>query len=505
LNNSREYAAKLKKLQLLEQREKMRFELPHLYGFPLYSWAEEFIYSDGGPGRMLLLCAANQVSKSSTLIRKNITLATDKTLWPRFFPRREPMTFWYVYPDENKIEEEFRDKWVPEFLPRGTMKDDPIYGWREVRSKQGKLSVHFNSGVVIAFKTWKSDLQSGTLDMVSVDEELPAKLYPELALRLSRYAGIFAMVFTATLNQDFWFRAIEQRGKKDETFVHAKKWQISMEHDCKVYADGSPSPWTEEEVNRVKNSCGSQTEIDRRVHGRFVTEVGVKYSSFSREKNVKPASPTPKGWHYYSGVDIGSGGKNHKAAISIVAVNPSYTYGKLVKFWKGDESHETTNDDILDKYKEMTADIPVLDCEQYDHRARDFFLTAERAGFSFQKANKDHGEDMLNMLFKNQMLDIEEGELTDELVIELSTLRVDTAKTVAKDDGIDSLRYAVSSVEWDLSRIQSNTLIEFKKQSQKKIETSNESHRGDPTLQPEPNEWDSDQEIDDWNDLQGGF
>jgi hypothetical protein len=496
-----EYELKLKKLKLLEERKKLREELPHLYGFPLYKWAREFMES---LNRMKILTAANQISKSSTLIRHAIDLATDKSKWPSYFPRREPMTFWYVYPDETKVEEEFEAKWRREFLPRGDMEFDAVYGWKTTISK-GKRSVHFNTGVTIIFKTWKVDLQSGTVDAVFVDEELPAELYPELAMRISRYAGIFAMVFTATKNQDFWYKAIELRGMRGETFPEAFKLQVSMEHDCRYYEDGTPSPWTIEEVTRIKNSCGTQTEIDRRVHGRFVTEIGIKYTSFSRAKNVKAPLPwaTYKDWHFYSGVDIGSGGKNHPSAISIFAIRPDYAYGRLVRFWKGNDREETTNDAILQKYKELTHDIPVFSGEYYDHRARDFYLLSETHGFGFQKANKDRGDDMLNMLFKNEMLDIDEGPHTDELVAEYMTLRVDQAKTTAKDDGIDSNRYGISDIPWNITNIKSDLLIELAKKS-KPQETSNTDHRGNIEVFKDPNEWDSDREIEMWNSIQEG-
>lgn len=501
-----EYEKKVKKLKLLERREQLRQELPHLYSFPFYKWTREFMDSTGGEERMKLLVAANQISKSSTLIRHVIDLATDKTKWSKYFPRREPQTFWYVYPDENKVEDEFATKWVKEFLPRGEMKDDPTYGWKEVRTKQ-KLSIHFNTGVSIIFKTWNMDLQSGTLDFLAVDEELPEKLYPELAMRLNRYNGIFAMVFTATLNQEFWYRAMEMRGRKEELFRGAEKWQISMEHDCQFYEDGTPSPWTPEEVARIKAKCGSQTEIDRRVHGRFVTEVGVKYSSFSRERNVKPKKDLPKDWHFYSGVDIGSGGKNHPAAISIVAVKPDNTYARLVRFWKGSSDKVTTASDILEIYKDLTRDIPVFIGEYYDYSAKDFGTLAERSGFNFQKANKDRGSDMLNVLFKNEMFDLEEGEHIESLITEYMTLKVDASKSSAKDDGIDSNRYAIAEVPWDVSKIKSETLLNFNKSKDKTPTVDPNDRVAHLNLDKveEANEWDIDKEIEEWNDLSGGF
>ncbi|MFA9263202.1 MAG: hypothetical protein ACEQSB_07775, partial [Undibacterium sp.] len=59
---------------------------------------------------------------------------------------------------------------------------------------------------------------------------------------------------------------------------------------------------------------------------------------------------------------------------------------------------------------------------------------------------------MLNSLFANEMLKIHGGDTENEkLVIELSSLLEVTAKTVAKDDLADPLRYICLAVPWDWS------------------------------------------------------
>lgn len=442
---------------------------------------------------------------SSSLIKKNIRLATDKSLWPEAFPLREPKVFWYIYPDTNKVEEELQAKWIGEFLPQGSMKDDPTYGWEILRLKNGNKAIQFSNGPILYFKTWKSDLQAATVDMVSVDEELPSDLYPELRMRLARYNGIYNMAFTATLNQPYWYQAIERRGCKDELFPDAAKWQVSLDHHCRHYEDGTPSPWTDERINFVKNSCGTQTEIDRRVHGRFVNEQGVKYAGFERQRNVKPKIEIPKNWLWYSGVDIGSGGAAHAAAISIVAIRPDMSYGRLVKFWKGSKNERTTSFDILSKYIEMKAGLPPMVGEYYDHSAADFGIVQERHGYNFQKANKARGEDMLNVLFKNEMLDLEEQENLNDLIIELMTLNEGTKKQNANDHGIDSLRYATSSIPWDLSKIKTEKLITFEKSLTKKPELFESIPGRDYVYVMPRDEWDIDSTIDEYNELAGEF
>ncbi len=496
MDSAREYQKKLEELARLKEEKRLRDELPHLHKFKDYKWSREFIESTD---RMNILVSANQVAKSSTLIRKNILLATNKSLWPKFFPERTPTTFWYVYPDENKVNEEFDTKWM-EFLPKGLSKDDSVYGWHTERQRN-KIVLKFNSGVSIYFKTWSTDNQSGTVDMMSCDEELPEENYPELSMRISRYNGIFNMVFTATLNQPFWYQAIERIGHPDETFKHARKWQVSIPDHCRVYDDGTPSPWTEEKIQSQIQRCGTEKEILRRVYGRFITEEGTKYASFSREKNVKPPIVVPNDWLYYSGVDCGSGGNNHPAAISVIAVRPDYRYARLVRFWKGNKSERTTADDVLKQYMVLTEGLR-LTSQYYDYSNADFKIISDRHGFNFQRANKDRGQDVLNVLFKNEMLDLEEGPHTDRLVVELMTLKETTSKTRAKDDGIDSLRYSTSFIPWDIPDIKTKELHRLlNTKPQLYIPTNDVSERGKEPKPSVENLWDFDKEVDEWNDF----
>jgi hypothetical protein len=103
--------------------------------------------------------------------------------------------------------------------------------------------------------------------------------------------------------------------------------------------------------------------------------------------------------------------------------------------------------------------------QYYDWHSRDFFTIASRNGEAFQPAEKSHeiGEQMLNVLFKNEMLAIYDLEELRPLMEELKNLQEGTNKTKAKDDFIDSLRYAITRIPWDWSAIKSEKL-EVKKQ-----------------------------------------
>jgi len=399
---------------------------------------------------MCLLTAANQISKSSTLIRKTIHWATCKALWPKLW-RRPPKVFFYFYPSYEVATVEVENKWIPEFLPRGPFKDDPVYGWRIEYQKKMVHSIHFNSGVTVYFKSYsqgENTLQSTSVDLLVADEEMPEHLYAELTFRLAATDGYFISAFTATLNQDMWRRAMEGTGDT-ELFPDAFKQTISM-YDCLVYEDGTPSPWTEKRIKEQEAKCTSQTEIDRRIHGKFVTEHGRTFAAFNSTLHFIPPKPTPHDWRVYSGVDLGSGGSNHPAAIVFLAVSPTGNMGWVVDGWRGD-GQVTTAGDVLDKYRELAKKHRIA-VQAYDPHSKDFGTIAERAGMSFMKADKrhDYGEDIINTLFKNKALFLFDTPELRKLGSELTSLQKSTPKTKAKDDFCDALRYAAATqVPWD--------------------------------------------------------
>lgn len=429
--------------------------LPHLYGWPLYTWAKNFIESRN---RINLLCAANQVSKSSTAIRKNIEWACNKKIWKELWPRNpEPRQFWYFYPTLEVATIEFEKKWVPEFMPRGNMKTHEWYGWNAEYSGGELVAIHFNSGVTIYFKTYSQrliNLQTATVHMVSCDEEMPPDYVDELLARLSATGGYFNAVFTATQGFPLWFRAMECIGKPEEVFKQAFKQCISL-YDCQVYDDGSPGPWTIERIKEREQSCTTKNEILRRVYGRFVRDEGRKYDAFSPDKNLVQPAPVPNDWKYYAAVDIGSGGGKHRSSGSIVflAVNPDYTSGRIVQTWRGDHQ-ETTAADILDQYRMMRGKIQIMQA-CYDYQSREFGLLASRSGEPFIPADKARGagEQTVNTLFKSGALVIEDHMDAGKLVTELMSLPAGDKNRSFQDDLADALRYVLLLVPWDYSKI----------------------------------------------------
>ena len=459
----------LKDIQAAENRIMLKQGLPHIYAFKWYKWARAFYETRN---KIALLCAANQISKSSTQMRTCIDWATDKLKWPTLWAH-EPNQFWYLYPTQPQVNAEFETKWK-QFLPKGAFKTDPIYGWKEEKKDGNIIAIHFNSGVHVYFKTYAqnvSALQSGTCDAIFCDEELPEHLFHELIFRISASDGYFRMVFTATLGQDFWRRAMELETLAEdevENLPDAFKTCVSL-YDCQVYEDGSPSPWTEAKINQVVNRCGTHNEILKRVMGRFIMDKGgLKYPTFDYTKHMKKHHMVPKEWLIFGGVDVGGGQapdaeedkkraardkQQHPAAVAFVAVSPDYKTGRVFLGWRGD-NEPTTAGDVAVKYKHMKTTNKIQTANQwYDWASADFFKIALSLGENFERANKSHeiGEDLINTLFKNDMLFIYRTPELEKLAKELTTLRNKSSRP--KDDFIDALRYVVTGIPWDWSGI----------------------------------------------------
>lgn len=406
---------------------------------------------------MNFLCAANQLSKSSTQIRKCIHWATEKSLWSKLWSET-PDQFWYLYPTADVATVEFHTKWKL-FLPRGKMKDDPEFGWQPEFEKGKIKAIHFHSGVHVYFKTYAQDtshLQTGTVYALFCDEELPEQHYAELIFRISSTDGYFHMVFTATLGQEIWRLTMEPENHEEEKFKEAKKWTVSL-YDSQYYEDGSASKWTDERIQMVKNRCATDKDILRRVYGKFIVEkAGLKYPQFNIKRHMKPPHPLPKDWMVWSAVDPGTGGDAHPAGILFMAVSPDYRKGRVFLGWRGENIGDTTAGDVLEKHEDMKKSNAVTTIEQiYDPGCKDFITLAERKGLSFSKANKDHevGTEIVNVLFKNDMISIYDLPELQKLATELSTLRKATLKRNAKDNLADPLRYLCVAIPWDWSAI----------------------------------------------------
>lgn len=517
---------KKRELELLQLKKKNEEQLPHLF-MPMYKWQREIHESTN---RVNLLTAANQIGKSSALIRRKLANCTDPERWLRMWGlTRPPSQFWYFYPDGSTLEKEIDTKWVPEWLPRGVMESDAQYGWRLKKKHGTYFSCEFNAGPIIYFQMYTKSLasvQAGSVFEVTADEELPMDFYSELMFRLTATSGIFTSGFTPTLNQLFWKQAMETQPEK--VLPSAKKLQVSM-YDCLKYDDGTPSKHMNiEKIRLAEERCKNDTERQRRVFGKFVTEEGRTYYAFEYEKNVC-APYDIKGWHVYASVDYGSGDdpeqqkkaknkKNHPAAITFIAVRPDFKKGALFKSWRGDFM-KTTAGDVYNKYIELEKSLPMgnsnVTMKCYDPGAIDFGTIAERNSNAFNKANKsrDSGEDLLNTLFKYQMLDIFDDDPENiKAAGEFMSLMVANQSSDHKkdDDLADATRYNVMQVPWDLSAVNEKLQEQLKEQAPPRPLTDEEfqelqirMRRGEdvrPESEKQSEGWrELEDEFDEWN------
>ena len=352
-------------------------------------------------------------------------------------------------------------------MPRGDMEHDPIYGWKAHYDKKQISHIDFNSGMTVYFKTYMqnvSTLQSGSVFAIFCDEELPEELYDELMFRIAGTNGYFHMVFTATLGQQLWYRAMEMVGHKNEFLPNAFKQTVSM-YDCLEYMDGSDSPWTIERIKEVEERCKSPAEVLRRVHGRFVKTEGRMVHAFDPAEHYVDPFPIPDNWDRYVSVDIGSGGETgHPSAIVFLAVNTDMTCGYIYKGWRGD-GIQTTSADVYNKYLDLREDREHFVRKVYDFAAADFKTVSQRAGEPFQPANKSQkeGHDLLNTLLKYGMLYLFDTDEIRKLGGEWVSMLEETSKTKRKDDFSDAARYAAIEVPWDLTKVKPQDKTKIKK------------------------------------------
>lgn len=502
---SHEKILELRQIQLELAKKKQEFEkrLPYKYAHKHYKWSRDFHESTN---TINLLCAANQIGKSTAAIRRHIDNANDKTRWKKLW-KTDPKMFWYFYPDSETLNREWNTKWKP-LMPAS---DDPEYGWKLVHDRGTPVSIEWASGVFTYFMYYTkaaASMQAGTVHEVYADEEMPLHIWDELILRLTRTGGIMNCVFTPTLNQPFWQQAIET----NKVLPDAAKWQVSM-YDCLVYEDGSKNTTlTEKDIQDVISKCSSETEVLRRVYGRFVTEQGRTFYAFDFNKNIAPPSVDLNKDLIYGSVDYGSGGADgHPAAIVFIAMKPDFKSGQVFRAWRGD-GIKTTAGDVYDKYRELSKDLKVVQA-CYDPAAADFGTIAERSGLAFSKANKsrDDGAKIVNTLFRYQMLSLtdDDGEVS-KLGAELAHIMDTNNRTRSSkkhDDLADALRYLCMLIPWNFvglsERFEKKQEVETRPLTEEEFKLDMIKQRRGELDEPKEEWAEFNDEFDHWNEEYG--
>jgi hypothetical protein len=220
--------------------------------------------------------------------------------------------------------------------------------------------------------------------------------------------------------------------------------------------------WTKERIEAAKRSCMNENEVQRRIMGKFVVDSGLLFPQFDEEKHVKPYHPLPAGWEIYAGLDYGTGGNAHPAAIVVCGINPQHTQVRVMRAWRGDKQN-TTAQDIVNEYLEITKGLNVsVAYYDYGPGGRDIGTIATRLGLPFEPADKGNetGRAIIQSLLKNNAIAIydsddigiqqvlQTGKLVDEFItgVEKSDKRAQR-----NDDLLDALRYCLSKIgfDWD--------------------------------------------------------
>lgn len=483
------------KLELKEAELRLKRGLPYLHGYKHYPWSLEFMETRN---KLALLCAANQIGKSTAQIRRAIHWATSPDLWPELWPKAaeegafdheatppKGPTFFYFYPTNPQATIEFQEKWEPFYLPRGEFKDHPQYGWKVEYKNKEVFAIYFNSGASIYFKSYKQGLvalQTATIYYLCLDEECPEELWSELSFRVAAVHGYISMAFTATLGQEMWRQALEPGEGETEKFPGAWKRQISM-YDCQFFTDGTPTRWSNERIDQVISLCRNAQEVQRRVFGRFIKDEGLVYEQFDPRRHVRPAHPVPSSWLFYQAVDIGSGstgkeGHGHPSAVGLIAVRPDFQMGRVVDI-KRTDGIRTTAGDVLKLADEQLTEFGVKSTAGrfYDWGSAEFEIIASRNGGGWIPAEKSHdfGEKTVNTLFKHDMLIVYQRGENGKLVGEFCSVAVATPKRKRKDDAADTVRYICAKVPWDWTVIQNFVAGDEKQKEEKKLTPQEES------------------------------
>jgi hypothetical protein len=348
-------------------------------------------------------------------------------------------------------------------------------------------------------------IQASTAHAIFCDEELIATMYTELQMRLRATEGFFHMLFTATRGELIWYRAMECIGKPEETFPDARKVSVSL-WDCQTYADGTPSMWTTERIRAEERKCMSHIEKLIRVDGRCLVDQDNLLIKHFKNDMVIQSFTLPETWELYAGIDIGSGGVNHKSSIAIVAVPPDRKSCVVLECWREDEL-PTTEDDVFRTYKEMVRKYNRQPVTFYDWHAKDFEkIMLNDNTVTMYKAEKSHevGFGIINTLMKAHRVRFLEGSHMSKLLYEMKTCKASTIKTHRKDDAIDAFRYAIARIPFDFTDLQESIDLPSNlniKVEEKKIRHGLAYRDGSYDDEEESTESHYAKEISEWNDI----
>ena len=153
---------------------------------------------------------------------------------------------------------------------------------------------------------------------------------------------------------------------------------------------------------------------------------------------------------------------------------------------------QTTSKDTVEWYIRLAQTIknPII-ATYYDFHAKDVGLFAQQAGLPFLCAEKNHdiGEGLMNVLLQENALKIFTKSIESDkldvpgnfmegwkLADEFESLLSSKDKRQAKDDSIDSLRYSLSKIPFNMTELVNTKRLDII-QGQPRMKTDDELRR----------------------------
>lgn len=239
---------------------KVDLKVPHLSRHKFYKWSRRLLDSKAS---RVILCAGNQVGKSTAMAIRNIDWITDiEGKKDRWSSDVKANSFLYLYSDKGTMASELKSVWRPLLLMDGKCKSSYLY------AKMGDDFIDFpNVGSRIYFRLhdFAEDVVPGRYDHITIDEE------PRLSLQCIKVlmeCPYFVCGYTPVLRHGVMSKILCTPG----LFSKVESIRVSL-YECLKYEDGDDAtPWDRDDILRFEGKLASGEEVQRRVYASLLGE-----------------------------------------------------------------------------------------------------------------------------------------------------------------------------------------------------------------------------------------
>lgn len=195
---------------------------------------------------------------------------------------------------QRKILRYLNPDWIADIVMLSGKRENPeggVIDYIAVKNVFGTIST-------IGFKSCemgRSKFAGASLDYVWFDEEPPADVYDECAMRVIDKKGLIYGTMTPLLGKTFVYDKIYVNATNDP-----EVWHEFMEWADNPYLD-------KQEIERI-TAAMSEEQLRSRRYGQFVSDDGLVYSEFSQNVHVIAPFDVPREW--FDNISIDPGLKN---------------------------------------------------------------------------------------------------------------------------------------------------------------------------------------------------